>query len=63
VHSDADGKFVWQYSDDRVKRRRVETGDTRDGRVLIRRGVSAGERVVVDPPADLQEDTLVRTAP
>ncbi len=63
VQSDGDGKFVWQCVDDRVKRRPVETGDARDGRVLIRRGLTAGERFVLDPPPDLKEDMLVRVVP
>jgi RND family efflux transporter MFP subunit len=63
VHSDGNGKFVWQCVEDRLKRRPVETGDTQDGGVLIERGLSAGERVVLDPPADLKEDMLVRIVP
>jgi RND family efflux transporter MFP subunit len=63
VQSDADGKFVWQVVDERVKRRPVETGDAREGRVLIRRGLTAGERVVLEPPPGLKEDLPVTPAP
>ena len=60
VQSDDNGKFVWFVADDRVKRRVITSGKARDGRVVIERGVSAGERIVLDPPAGLKEDTLVR---
>lgn len=63
VRSDGSGKFVWQVVDDRVKRRPIETGDAHDGRVLIQRGLSAGERVVVEPPEDLKEDMPVKIVP
>jgi RND family efflux transporter MFP subunit len=63
VQSDANGKFVWQCTDDRVRRRTIEAGDARDGRLLIQRGLSAGERVVLDPPPDLKEDMLVKVTP
>ncbi|MCI0681781.1 MAG: efflux RND transporter periplasmic adaptor subunit [Gemmataceae bacterium] len=62
VQSDTGGEFVWQVEDDRVKRRPIDTGETRDGRVLITGGLSAGERVVVDPPAGLKEEMLVKIA-
>ncbi len=63
VQSDANGKFVWQLVDDRVKRRPIESGDTQDGRVLVKSGVAASDRVVLDPPQGLEENTLVRIAP
>ena len=63
VQSDANGKFVWLFVDERVKRRPIETGDARDGRVLVQRGLTAGERVVLDPPPDLKEDMLVKIVP
>lgn len=62
VQSDAGGKFVWQVVDDRLKRRAVETGDTQDGRTLIRSGAAAGERIVLDPREGLSEGMLVKTA-
>ncbi len=63
VQSDANGKFVWQCVDDRVKRRSIEAGDAHDGRVLVQRGLTAGERVVLEPPPDLKEDMLVKIVP
>lgn len=63
VQVDASGKFVWQVVDDRVKRRAIETGDAHDGRVLVKTGVKAGERVVLEPPAGLAEGMLVKIAP
>jgi len=62
VQSDAGGKFVWQVVDDRLKRRPIDTGETRDGRVQVTGGLSAGERVVLDPPAGVKEDMLVKIA-
>jgi RND family efflux transporter MFP subunit len=63
VQSDALGKYVWQVADDRLKRRAVEVGDSQDGRVLVRGGLGAGERIVVEPLDDFREGMLVKVAP
>lgn len=63
VQSDANGKFVWQLVDDRLKRRPVETGDVQDGRMLIRSGIAAGERIVLEAPAGAVEGMLVKVGP
>jgi RND family efflux transporter MFP subunit len=63
VQSDGAGKFVWQVVDDRVQRCSIETGDTQDGRVLIQRGLTAGARVVLEPPPGLKEDSLIKIVP
>lgn len=46
----ADGHAVLRY---------VRTGARRDGQVEVLSGLEAGERVVLDPPADLQAGTRV----
>jgi RND family efflux transporter MFP subunit len=63
VQTDASGSFVWQVVDDQVRRVAVETGETGEGRVLIRRGLKGGERVVVDPPQELREAMRVQVTP
>ncbi len=48
--------------DGRVALRYVRTGPALgDGRVEVRSGLAAGERVVLDPPADLEAGTRVRS--
>jgi RND family efflux transporter MFP subunit len=63
VQTDANGKFVWQVVDDRLKRRPIEIGEPLEGRVLIRSGVAAGERIVLEPGEGLREDLLIKVAP
>jgi RND family efflux transporter MFP subunit len=63
VQSDGVGKFVWQVVEDRLRRRPIETGDTQDGKTLVRNGVAAGERIVIEPPPGIVEGTLVKVAP
>ena len=46
-------------ADGRAGLRYVRTGSRRDGRVEVLSGLEAGERVVLDPPADLQAGTRV----
>lgn len=60
---DEDGAFVWKVVNDRVKKITVDKGEMQDGRVLIQRGLNAGEQVVINPPASLEEDMPVRIVP
>jgi RND family efflux transporter MFP subunit len=55
--------LAWSVgSDRRVALRYVRTGSAAaDGKVEIRSGLEAGERVVLDPPADLEAGTRVRS--
>lgn len=46
-------------TDGRAVLRYVRTGARRDGQVEVLSGLEAGERVVLDPPADLQAGTRV----
>ncbi len=49
-------------SDERVALRYVRTGArSADGLVEVRSGLEAGDRVVIDPPADLEAGARVRS--
>jgi RND family efflux transporter MFP subunit len=53
-------EIVWALDrDGRAALRYVRTGSRRDGRVEVLSGLGAGERVVVDPPSDLESGTKV----
>ncbi len=55
-------EMVWAVSPEGlVDLRYVRTGAARDGLVELRSGVVAGERVVLDPPADLEAGTRIRS--
>jgi RND family efflux transporter MFP subunit len=60
IKKDSGGEFVWQVVNEKLKRVSVETGESRDGRVFIQRGLKGGEQVVVNPPANLKEDQSVK---
>ena len=50
---------VFVAKDGRVQRRGVQAADGRDGRRRITSGLAAGERVVLDPAAELQDGAAV----
>ena len=55
--------FVWVVtSSDRTRKIAVTVGDTKDGRSEITNGLSGGEKVIVKPNLELQNDVLVKTA-
>ena len=55
-------EMVWAVSEQgRADLRYVRTGAARDGLVELRSGVAAGERLVLDPPADLEAGTRIRS--
>jgi RND family efflux transporter MFP subunit len=56
----ADGAKVWVFENGRVTARDVEVGPAHGDRVEIRKGLSGGESVVVDPPAGIQNGARVR---
>jgi RND family efflux transporter MFP subunit len=60
IRKDDNGEFVWQVVNQRVKRVSVETGDSRDGRVFIQRGLKGGEQVVINAPTSLKEDLPIK---
>jgi RND family efflux transporter MFP subunit len=62
VQTDGNSKFVWKVVDDRVQRVAIETDEPKDGRVIVRRGLKGGERLVIEPPANLQDGARVKVA-
>ena len=55
--------YVWTLtSEGRTRKTVIETGESKDGRTEITRGLSGGEKVVVSPPSELQEGALVKAA-
>lgn len=63
VLDEAGRQVVWVVRGDRVERREVEAGPVTGERREIRRGVSAGEQVVVAGHEGLENGARVRTAP
>ncbi|UCC71921.1 MAG: efflux RND transporter periplasmic adaptor subunit [Gemmatimonadota bacterium] len=63
VRDEAGRQVVWVARDDRIERREVEAGPVTGDRREIRRGVNAGERVVVAGHEGLEDGTRVRIAP
>jgi RND family efflux transporter MFP subunit len=61
VRREKDGGVVFVVRDgDRVERRAVSLGGSAGSDLEIRSGVRAGDRVVLDPPADLADGSRVR---
>jgi multidrug efflux pump subunit AcrA (membrane-fusion protein) len=53
-------EIAWAVGPDgRVALRYVRTGSRAGGTVEVRSGLQAGERVILDPPADLEAGTRV----
>ena len=52
--------FAFVIQGDTVERRAIQVAGTDGDRVEIRAGLKPGERVVVEPPADLQDGAKVR---
>jgi RND family efflux transporter MFP subunit len=60
IVTNAEESHVWILDgDDKLQRREVRIGDANDGRTEILAGLEGGERVVVDPPADVRIGQLV----
>lgn len=56
-----DRSYVWRIDGSRIERRAVRTGATRDGRIAVIAGLSAGDRVVEDASSEgLAEGSRVR---
>jgi multidrug efflux pump subunit AcrA (membrane-fusion protein) len=60
VTGGADAPAVWVVIDERVSKVAVELGPASGDRVEIRRGLQGGERIVIEPPAGLEEGMKVR---
>ena len=57
----ADGApFVWLVAGGAARKRVVEVGEGRAGKVAILSGLEGGEVVVLDPPADLVDGAMLR---
>jgi len=52
VVSDAGFSYVFKKDGRSVVRQMVETGEMNDNEIVVRRGVAAGDRVLLAPPAD-----------
>jgi hypothetical protein len=52
VVSDGGFSYVFKKDGRSVVRQMVETGAMNDNEIIVRRGVSAGDRVLLAPPAD-----------
>jgi RND family efflux transporter MFP subunit len=63
VTGGADAPAVWVVIDERVSKVAVELGPASGDRVEIRRGLQGGERIVIEPPAGLEEGMKVRIQP
>ncbi len=62
VETDADGDYVWRVKNGLVEKRPVEVRGARDrGRVLITRGLAAGDTVVQSAERPLEPGQAVRT--
>ncbi len=56
------GQYVWVLEQDRVRRAAVTpTGEPNDGLLRVTGELQGGERVVIDPPAELQAGDQVQT--
>ena len=53
---------VWVVEAGAVRRQAVDVGPTRGDRVEVRQGLSGGETLVLDPPADLKDGIKVKLA-
>lgn len=61
VRQDEAGAFVWLLSEqNRAQRAEIEVAAERDGKTEITRGLSGGERVILNPPADIRNGALLR---
>jgi len=51
---------VWVIADERARRRRIEAGPVMGDAREVRSGLSAGETIILDPPAELAEGARVK---
>jgi RND family efflux transporter MFP subunit len=63
VRSEGGGSFVWAVTQGRVRRQAIETGgDAGSGQVVVTKGLSGGEAVVVGDAEDLEDGRKVELA-
>lgn len=63
IGRDESGSYVWVVGErDRLARVSVVAGADNDGRTEIVEGLAGGERVVLDPPAGLRPNQLVKVS-
>jgi RND family efflux transporter MFP subunit len=62
VVSGSGGSSVWVVEAGAVRRRAVDVGPRRGDRIEVRQGLSGGETLVLDPPADLKDGIKVKLA-
>jgi RND family efflux transporter MFP subunit len=62
VRSEAGRDVVWVVVDGHARRREVEAGPVMGEEREVRRGLSGGETLVLDPPAELAEGARVKPA-
>jgi multidrug efflux pump subunit AcrA (membrane-fusion protein) len=63
IGSDSSGRFVLKMSDaGRVELRRVTVGESKDGRIEIVNGLSAGEKIIIRDVDELKVGQRVRVA-
>ena len=55
-------RIVWVFRDDKVERRAVNVSRTSGGEAVLASGLTAGEKIVIDPPATLTDGAAVREA-
>ena len=61
VQGSGDEKYVWLVEQDRVRKHEITTtGDTNEGLVEVKEGLTGGERIVVDPPPGLKDNDQVK---
>jgi RND family efflux transporter MFP subunit len=64
VRSEGGGAFVWVVTEGHLRRQAVETGgEAGDGKLVVMRGLSGGEALVVGESEDLAEGQSVEIAP
>lgn len=63
IVGDASGSYVWIINqDDRVQRVDIVAGAKQDSRTEVMKGLTGGERIVLDPPAGLHAGQLVKVS-
>lgn len=60
IVSDGDHKYVWRINDARIERIAINAGNERNGRVTINAGIQAGDHIVNNPAATLQDGMKIK---
>ena len=61
--TELDGRrIVWVFLNDKVERRAVNVSRTSGGEAVLASGLTAGEKIIVNPPATLTDGAAVREA-